>query len=167
MSLCPWTVVSSSLPQKIRLFEYGTLEPGKEIKIMEGHTNGVTCVAVTQDGRHIVSGSKDHTVRIWQLASGKEIHQLEGHTRTVTSVAVTPDGHNIVSGSDDKTVRVWDLASGREIKILEGHTNQVMSVAVTHDGSHIVSGGDQNSSSMGHFRWKGDQEAGGPYSSCQ
>jgi WD40 repeat protein len=68
-------------------------------------------VAVTPDGRYIVSGSHDETVRVWvwERDTGKEVQKLTGHQREVTSVAVTPDGRYIVSGSIDQTVRVWSI----------------------------------------------------------
>jgi len=65
--------------------------------------------AVTPDGKQIVSGSVDDTVRVWDLASGQLVRTLTGHTNIVEAVAVTPDGKQIVSGSADHTVRVWNL----------------------------------------------------------
>ncbi|MCS7159433.1 MAG: WD40 repeat domain-containing protein, partial [Gemmatales bacterium] len=64
-------------------------------------------VAVTPDGRYVVSGSGDNTVRLWDLSSGQAVQRFTGHTESVLSVAVSPDGRYVVSGSDDKTVRVW------------------------------------------------------------
>jgi len=66
-------------------------------------------VAVTPDGRYIVSGSWDQTVRVWERDTGKEVQKLTGHQSGVDSVAVTPDGRYIVSGSSDETVRVWSI----------------------------------------------------------
>ena len=69
-------------------------------------------MAFSADGRSIVSGSDDRTVRIWDVASGAETAKMEGHTETVYSVTFSADGRSIVSGSWDKTVRIWDVASG-------------------------------------------------------
>jgi WD40 repeat protein len=82
------------------------------VRVLTGHAGGVTAVAVTPDGRHAVSGSYDHTVRVWDLSSGAPLHTLEGHADAVWAVAVTPDGRHAVSGSRDRTVRVWDLSTG-------------------------------------------------------
>jgi WD40 repeat protein len=69
-------------------------------------------VAVSADGRTAVSGSRDKTVRAWDLRSGSCSAVLEGHADLVFAVAVSADGRTAVSGSYDKTVRAWDLRSG-------------------------------------------------------
>jgi WD40 repeat protein len=66
---------------------------------------------VTPDGRHVVSASADHTLRVWELASGCAVATLQGHTDDVTACAVTPDGRHVVSASEDKTLKVWELAT--------------------------------------------------------
>ena len=119
-----------------------TAPGGSLIRTLEGHTNRVNAVAVTPDGRHVVSGSDDKTLRVWDLATGETKTTLKGHSNRVNAVAVTADGRHVVSGSDDKTLRVWDLATGKTKTTLKGHTRSVYAVAVTPDGRHVVSGSD-------------------------
>jgi WD40 repeat protein len=110
------------------------------MSILYGHTMGVSSVAFSSDGLRFVSGSHDHTVRIWDAVSGTIQHTLKGHTGWVSSVAFSFDGLRIVSGSHDHTVRIWDAVSGTIQHTMEGHTNGVTSVAISSDGSQIVSG---------------------------
>ena len=75
-----------------------------EVRTFEGHSGGVTAVAVTPDGRHVVAGDRDYTVKLWNVETGELIRTIEGHTDQVYAVSVTPDGHKVVSGSRDNTV---------------------------------------------------------------
>ena len=113
---------------------------GQCIHTLSGHNDYVLSVCVSPDGRHIVSGSQDKTVKVWDMESGQCIHTLNDHNKDVTSVCVSPDGRRIVSGSSDATVRVWDMESGQCIHTLMGHVESVLSVCMTPDGRHIVSG---------------------------
>jgi hypothetical protein len=79
------------------------------VRTLQGHAGWVTAVALTPDGRHIVSCSYDNTLRLWDLESGKTIRTLQGHTDGFNAVALTPDGRRAVSSSDDHTLRMWDL----------------------------------------------------------
>jgi WD40 repeat protein len=115
-----------------------------ENMILEGHTGRVESVAFSPNGLRVVSGSYDHTVRVWDAVSGATLHTLEGHTGYVRSVTFSPDGLRIVSGSGDCTVRVWDAVSGGLLHTLEGHTGWVKSVAFSPDGSRIASGSDDH-----------------------
>jgi WD40 repeat protein len=104
---------------------------------LEGHTGPVLAVAVTPDGMHVVSGSGDNTVKVWELTSGRLVRSLAGHGREVLAVAVTPGGTHIVSASLDGTVKVWELSSGRLLRSLEGRTGWGTALAVTPDGTQV------------------------------
>ncbi|MGF7237113.1 MAG: WD40 repeat domain-containing protein, partial [Frankia sp.] len=65
------------------------------------HTGRVWAVAVTPDGRQIITGGDDGTARVWDRATGQLQIILTGHSGRVRSVAVTPDGRQIVTGGGD------------------------------------------------------------------
>ena len=81
--------------------------------MLEGHTETVRSVALTADGTKGLSGSKDKTLRLWDLERGACVQVLEGHTAIVWSVALTADGTKGLSGSKDKMLRIWDLATAK------------------------------------------------------
>lgn len=106
-----------------------------------GHDDTVHSVAFSADGTHIVSGSADNTVHVWDVVSGAEVVPPFCHASSVHSVAFSPNGSCIISGSDDCTVYVWNLESGTEVvPQLCGHDGTVFSVAFVPDGRIIISG---------------------------
>jgi WD40 repeat protein len=107
--------------------------------VFRGHTATVTCVAYSPDGKTLVSGSEDRTIRVWDVRSGQERSTLRGHTDGVTSVAFSPDGKTLASASKDRTVKLWDAQTGKERATLKGHTGPVLSVAFSPDGGTLAS----------------------------
>ena len=86
----------------------------KNQRTLKGHVSGVWSVAFSPDGKRIVSGSGDKTIKVWDAMSGQEMLTLNGHTGNVMSVAFSQDGKRIVSGSYDDTLKVWDATRGWE-----------------------------------------------------
>jgi len=80
-----------------------------------GHSDGVVCLQFS--GNRVVSGSYDHTIRIWDLETRTCTHVLAGHELGVLSLQF--NDCIIVSASMDKTVRIWCPKSGRCIRVLE------------------------------------------------
>ena len=105
-----------------------------------GHTDTVTSVSFSPDGKYVVSGSGDNSVKIWSTESGEVVRTLNGHTNNVTSVSFSPDGKYVVSGSEDNSVKIWSTESGEVVRTLNGHTSVVRSVSFSPDGKYVVSG---------------------------
>ena len=110
--------------------------------MLHGHSDSVCSAAFSPDGKHIISGSNDKTIWLWDAKIGELLKPpLEGHKDWVWCVAFSPDGKSIVSGSADKTIRLWDAKTGEMLQPpLEGHIDCIWSVAFSPDGRHIVSG---------------------------
>ena len=107
-----------------------------------GHSDHVYSFAFSPDGSHVVSGSKDRTVRIWNVVTGESEAKLKGHSGWVNSVVFSPDGSHVVSGSDDGTMHFWNVATGEFEAELKRHSCgvKVNSVDFSPDGSLVVSG---------------------------
>ncbi|KIM90352.1 hypothetical protein PILCRDRAFT_59878 [Piloderma croceum F 1598] len=115
---------------------------GTCVSAMRGHDATVRSVNFSPDGRRIVSGSHDKSIRLWDTMTGAEVlPTICGHLNNVTSVAFSPDGKIIVSGSMDQTIRVWDTRTGAPVLVIHGHSGGdiMVSVAFSPKGSIIVS----------------------------
>ncbi len=96
------------------------------VTVLEGHTHTIWSVVIKDN--LIISGSRDNTIKIWDIESGLCIKTLECHTNYIRSVAIKDN--LIISSSYDNTISIWDIDSGMCIKTLESHTTCVMSVFV-------------------------------------
>ena len=115
-------------------------EMGSE-KPDNGHKAFINALAVTRGGDHIITGSDDGTIRVWERATGEVKVVITSHLGgRICAVACTLDGEQVVTGGYDGTVRMWNLASGELAATFEGHRGWVTSVNVSADGMYIVSG---------------------------
>ncbi len=74
------------------------------VRILTGHSAGVTSIVLTPDGNNIISGSGDGSIRVWDWKTEEQLHILIGHSDWVESIVLTPDGNNIISGSYCPTI---------------------------------------------------------------
>ena len=94
---------------------------------LAGHINSVTCVAISQDGKYVISGSYDKTINVWNLEEKRKEFSLTGHREGVTCVAISQDGKYVISGSNDKTIKVWNLEEKRkEMNLLPSSKSEII-----------------------------------------
>ena len=105
------------------------------------HSEGVTSVAFSADGTHVLSGSYDKTIKLWDAASGALFRTFEGHLEEVSSVAFSFSGIHVLSGSNDATIKLWDAASGTLVRTFKAQS-KVTSVAFSPDDRRILSGSE-------------------------
>ncbi|KAJ7578466.1 WD40-repeat-containing domain protein [Mycena floridula] len=173
------TLVSGSTDRTVRIWD---LETGRCSHVFGGHTSTVRCLAIVKpewvDVEHddgsiskekwpkrplIVTGSRDHSLRVWTLPRASEAEyrcfgaeegeldpaedaeenpyhrlHLEGHDHAVRALAAR--GRTLVSGSYDCTVRIWDIITGACKWVLLGHTQKVYSVVLDPVRNQACSG---------------------------
>ncbi len=103
----------------------------------EGHSESINSIAFSPDGKTLLSGSDDQTMKLWDTRRGRLIRTFKDHTTDVTSVAFLGDGKRIASASGDG-IRIWDKQSGRLLvtltKFAEGEW-----MAITPEGYFAAS----------------------------
>lgn len=119
----------------------GSAAPSRaaEFSYLEGHTQGVYAVAWTADGSRIVSGSFDHTAKVWDRASGTAIRTLADHSHLVLAVTVSADGKQLATAGLDKQIYLYELPTVQptlEISDPRGANR----LAASADGKWFVTG---------------------------
>ena len=146
--------LTGSLDDTAKLWDVQT---GKEIRRFRGHESFVYAVAFAPpcvviggnctkpQRRNILTGSADHSAKLWDADTGEEMMSFEGHTAPVTSLAFSPDGTFILTGSGDQNVKLWEVQSGKELITFTGHTGSVSSVAFSPRGKYVLTGSADHS----------------------
>jgi WD40 repeat protein len=129
-------------------------EPKLRAKLRE-HAGAAYSLSFSPDGKTLASGSRDGTVKLWDVASGKLAATLQGHPGSVWALAFSPDGRVLVAGSgrfDPKRqqyvsgeLKVWDVAKRHLKETVEGHAKMVNAVAFSPNGKLLVSASDDSS----------------------
>jgi hypothetical protein len=109
-----------------------------EARVIE-FAQGVSGVAFTPDGRQVVAGVEDGTVRVIDVATGREAHRFEGHGKGAVPLAVASSGNLVLSGGADSNLRLWDLKNGRERAIFRGHAGPITNIALSTNGKLAAS----------------------------
>ena len=129
--------VRLDLENYLRLWD---LASGKELRKFEGHTYAISAIAFSHDGKRIVSGSGDKTVRVWNAATGKQL-QMFGQAQPVSSLALSADEKQLLTGSENKAASLWDLAAGKVVQNIVGK-GPVKAVAISTNGKEVLVGGE-------------------------
>jgi pleiotropic regulator 1 len=76
----------------------------------------------------LFSGSRDKTVKMWDIRTKAEIRTFTGHTDSITALASQINEPNLVSGSADTTIKCYDITSGKCMTTLTHHNKPIKSI---------------------------------------
>ena len=122
----------------------------RDLERVVGHEGGTTKVAISGDGKSVVSVGVDKTARLWVPSA---VAALPGDVMKLHDVAVLADGSHVVTGGDDKMVKLWDM-TGKLVRAFGGLQIPVKNVAVSGDGLLIAAGGDPQYTNAQLVTWK-------------
>ena len=117
------------------------LPSGRMLHFLVGHSNSVTSLDFSPDGRRLATASGDKTVRIWDVATGQTVRTLTAHTDIVEAVRFSPDGRKVATGGVDKTARIFSADDGSLITTVTAEAI-VWGVDWSQDGQIVGAGGN-------------------------
>jgi WD40 repeat protein len=110
----------------------------QELFRWSAHYNWVTAVAYSLDGLTLISGSRDGSLLLWDMA-GEQKGSLVGHSGSISDMLIVQGSGYLLSGSADGLMILWDLKNTSEIMRFETPGNPVTSIAYAADVANIVS----------------------------
>jgi len=135
-------------PEDVKPFDFSSLmsdDPPERTPCveLEGHTAAVCSVRFSSDGRFLISGGNDNTVRLWNVETGKLLKTVRGHAGWVRSCVFSSDSQQVLSGSHDHRAKLWNIGGYQEVRILggrvlEGHRDAILGASFSADGRRIV-----------------------------
>ena len=117
------------------------IDPAKEFqsRILCDLPDTALSVAFSPDGKQLLAGASDRTIRLFDSASGKQTRLWKHHADWVQTVAFAPDGARFISASRDRTARIFDTASGEVLATYSGHDAPVLAAIFPPYASTAIS----------------------------
>jgi WD40 repeat protein len=112
------------------------------ILMLKGHADKIKCLVRLPDNNSIASGSKDKTIKIWNINTGQLLATLLGHNDKIRCLTVLPNG-NLASGSADKNIRIWNVFNKELVQMLTGNAKSIRSLTVLNENI-LVSSSEEN-----------------------
>jgi WD40 repeat protein/uncharacterized caspase-like protein len=105
-----------------------------------GHSQPVSAVEFSPDGRFILTGSWDGKAKLWEAGTGTELRTFERDGGFVNAVAFSPNAQTVLTGSSDGVATLWDVNTATTVRRFVGHSRFITSVAFSSDGRYVVTG---------------------------
>ncbi|XP_027122661.1 coatomer subunit beta'-1-like [Coffea arabica] len=136
------TFASASLDRTIKIWNLGSPDPNFTL---DAHLKGVNCVDYFTGGDkpYLITGSDDHTAKVWDYQTKSCVQTLEGHTHNVSAVCFHPELPIIITGSEDGTVRIWHATTYRLENTLNYGLERVWAVGYMRGSRRVVIGYDE------------------------
>jgi cytochrome c len=113
-------------------------DPRLALAQLAGHGGPVRAIAVSPDGKKVLSGSFDSSAIRWSLATESAEQVLRFHSDAVNAVVYLKDGRTATAGADAR-IAIWTAGRQQPDQVFEGHRAPIAALAVSPDGSMLAS----------------------------
>ncbi len=135
------TLLDTAIPPAQRVDEKRTSAEKKTQELskvtLQGHTGEITGMALGCNGKYLISASKDHSLRVWDLNTFQCVQVFQGHNDWIRTMSPANE-NQIISGSDDWTLKLWDVRNGKN-QTLTGHSMPILDVATLSNQPYCCS----------------------------
>ncbi|MGB3652469.1 MAG: serine/threonine-protein kinase [Rivularia sp. (in: cyanobacteria)] len=131
-------IMISNSPQ-VKNIDYKQLTFVKTIQGGKGKNCYVYTVALSPNGKTLVNGSDDKSIRFWDFQTQELLYTIKDEN-PIRSIAISSDGQTFVSGSKDGIIKIWDFKTKKLKKTFQGHKNTIRSIIISRDGETLITG---------------------------
>lgn len=132
-------VFTATLSEGLDRLQMREIDTKKIVRTFEGHTETISSLQLSQDGKRLLTASWDGSIRLWDIATGLMERKFTGTRGAVHAAIFNPSEKFIFTAGADRTVRMWETATGKIVKTLIGHQGEVTSLQLTSDEKMLIS----------------------------
>lgn len=133
-------IASASKDKSVKVWDFN----GNLLHDLRGHKKEVMAVDFNHDGKLLVSGSADGTIKEWSVSNGNVVRTINAHEGWVRTVAYNHNSTLIASGGDDGKINIWNASNGELQNTIIAHSKWLENLSFSPDGKYIASGGHDN-----------------------
>lgn len=122
-----------------QLYQNHLRTPSLLVQTIVDDASYVNYLAISADGKTLLSSSADKKIKIWNFSTGKEIRTLIEASIPINYFAISPDWHALATGDVGNAIAIWDFSTGKKVRTLHGHSSYVNYVVISPDGKKLAS----------------------------
>ncbi|KAH7105894.1 WD40 repeat-like protein [Auriculariales sp. MPI-PUGE-AT-0066] len=130
--------LAAAMYKKIKIYDVNS-SSNTPLLTFEGHSNNVTALQFQNQGKWLVSGSEDQTIRVWDMRT-RSLHRTFDNEAPVNDVCIYPNQGELVSADQNGSVKLWDLNGGKQciLELSPGGEVAIRSVGIASDGTFLI-----------------------------